>query len=347
MGNDISSFCNCTDNKLLAKYEHVTKPVNTPTNAEKSENKLSLHKSLERVKQKYESSNDLRASRKRMPTMTDIQEDEQKDSNEPQTISYEDGGMYVGQIADGLRNGMGIYTKNGSTYDGEYMNDMMNGFGKYEDQDFIYEGSFLDDKKHGHGIEVNKAGTYRYEGQWKDNFKNGIGKELLPDKSRYEGTYINGKKSGKGKLYLSNGSIYEGELQNDKLEGHGVLKWSEEKIYEGQWHNNCLSGLGKFKNKNKLYKGILSLTLGYFMNDRKHGYGINYDLINNTLIIGQWEENLIQGLSIYMSQSVEQIWQMKDNKLIKKVTDGSEMNKYKSTEEYRKLHDFYDFISNI
>jgi hypothetical protein len=210
MGNDISSFCNCTDSKVLTKYEHLTKPVENPETPSNRKNNLSLHKSLERVKQKYESN----SKTKNLPTIMDIEESER-------TINYEDGSTYTGEVKNDKRNGKGkLVFKNSNLYEGEFKDDMMNGYGRFEDKDFIYEGYFINDKKNGEGTETNKLGSYKYEGQWKDNMKNGIGKELLPDKSRYEGIYVNGKKSGKGILYLSNGSIYDGELQNDKLEGH-------------------------------------------------------------------------------------------------------------------------------
>jgi hypothetical protein len=350
MGSEISSFCNCADNKFLSKYEHITKPVEIPSTPSGDINKFSLHKSLERVKQKYEST-ELRKNRVKnipIPTITDIQESDQIFSNEPVTINYEDD-TYVGHMINGLKNGKGKYTfKNGNIYDGEYKNDKMNGYGIYEDMEFIYEGYFLNDKKHGQGSEVNKTNTYRYEGEWKDNLKNGLGKEILPDKSRYEGTYLNGKKNGKGKLYLSNGSIYDGELKNDKLEGHGTLKWSDDKIYIGQWQDSCLSGFGVFQNKNKLYKGRIYLKVGYFLNDKKHGYGINHDLVNSTHVIGEWEENLLQGLAIYFSdiQKKEQIWLMKDNKLIKRVTEANEVEQFRETDEYKNLVNIYQIIKS-
>jgi hypothetical protein len=83
------------------------------------------------------------------------------------------------------------------------------------------------------------------------------------------------------------------------------------------------------------------------LNDKKHGFGISYDLKNSSFIIGQWEENLINGIAIYISHNTnEQIWQMENNKLVKKIIDENEINDLKSTEQYKKLHDFYELISS-
>jgi hypothetical protein len=233
MGNDIASMCgNCTDSKTAIKFEHVTKPLQPTPKAEMKHSTDSLHKSLERIKNKYESnksiSGDIKTSRGQpnpIPTITEIEQVENINptprNNIFHTIQFDDGSTYSGYLKDCKKHGQGkLIFKNGSSYEGEFKDDLYDGFGRFEDSEFIYEGYFMNNKKQGEGTEVNKKGNYKYEGEWKDDFKNGHGKEFLPDMSRYEGNFVNGKKCGKGKLYLSNGTIYDGELQNDKLEGH-------------------------------------------------------------------------------------------------------------------------------
>ena len=42
---------------------------------------------------------------------------------------------------------------------------------------------------------------------------------------RYEGEFSQSKKVGIGKYFFKNGTIYEGNFQNDSFEGKGVLKF--------------------------------------------------------------------------------------------------------------------------
>ncbi len=102
------------------------------------------------------------------------------------------------------------------------------------------------------------------------------------------------------------------------------------KIYEGQWKDNCLSGLGKLVNNNKLYKG-------YFENDKKHGFGISIDTNNNSKLIGTWDCNVLEGYVIYLTSKKEEIWLMNKNKIKKKITDPSEIQKLKETEDIKKI----------
>jgi hypothetical protein len=71
------------------------------------------------------------------------------------------------------------------------------------------------------------------------------------------------------------------------------------------------------------------LTLGYFYNDKKHGYGINYFLNKTDFILGSWTENSLEGISIFSSNEGEQIWSMKKNKVFKKIIEDVEVEAIK------------------
>jgi hypothetical protein len=234
MGNEISMFCNtCTDNKNLVKFEHVTKQNSLTSNPETNKNPPNpMHRSLERIKQKYDSNSDLRQSKSRQPIST-IMEVEEKDydlsskniiidSNlrKEETITYDDGSIYTGYTLDGVKHGRGrLVTKNG-VYDGDFTNDHFTGKGTFENDDSLFEGDFVAGKLNGQGSHTKKNEDYKYSGQWKDGIKHGHCEELMPDKSFFIGNYVNGKRCGKGKYHLSNGNIYDGEFRDDKLEGH-------------------------------------------------------------------------------------------------------------------------------
>jgi hypothetical protein len=297
MGNEISALCSCNVNKKESKLEHTINQPQPNLN----------YKALERVKNKLSI-----------------------DQPEEDTLNYEDGSKYIGYTKDGMREGKGKLLTLDYIFEGEFQKNQFHGNGKLENSNMLYDGNFVNGEKNGRGTLTLKEEEYKYIGEWKDGNKDGLGNEYLPDKSYYEGNFVTGKKNGKGKLILSNGSIYEGEFKDDKLDGNGVLKWSENKVYEGQWKDSCLSGLGKLTNKNKVY-------IGYFENDKKHGFGISIDTLNNSKLIGTWDCNVLEGYALYITNKKEEIWIMKKNKIKKKITDAKEIKKLKETEEMKKI----------
>jgi hypothetical protein len=76
----------------------------------------------------------------------------------------------------------------------------------------------------------------------------------------------------------------------------------------------------------------------------KHGYGINYYLLNETFMVGKWVENNIEGLVIFSTgeKGGEQIWKMHKNKVKKVFTELKEIEEAKASEDYKNLTDFYD-----
>ena len=96
---------------------------------------------------------------------------------------------YIGQVANGLREGKGI---------------------EYYNSGNRYEGDFRNDKKEGKGIYYYKSGS-KYEGDWKNNKAEGKGIYYFNNGNRYEGDWKNDISEGKGILYYNNGDIYEGD----------------------------------------------------------------------------------------------------------------------------------------
>jgi hypothetical protein len=65
-------------------------------------------------------------------------------------------------------------------------------------------------------------------------------------------------------------------------------------------------------------------------------------------MIGKWNQNIIEGLAIYFSpETGEQLWNMRKNKLKNIYTNEEEIAKFKLTEEYLTLEEFYKLINNI
>ena len=86
----------------------------------------------------------------------------------------------------------------------------------------IYEGEFKNDLKEGYGIFYNSNGD-RYEGEWKNDLREGYGIYYYSDGDRYEGEWKNDLREGYGIDYFYNGDRFEGEFKNDKMEGYGIF----------------------------------------------------------------------------------------------------------------------------
>lgn len=67
-----------------------------------------------------------------------------------------------------------------------------------------YDGSWVYGVRMGEGTGVVRVGTWycsdgsRYEGEWKDNKRNGYGVEWHPDGEKYCGNWVNNVKCGRG-----------------------------------------------------------------------------------------------------------------------------------------------------
>jgi hypothetical protein len=69
----------------------------------------------------------------------------------------------------------------------------------YENGD-VYEGELKDDKRNGKGKFVCKTGTL-YEGDWKDDKKHGKG-TMRDNEDTYDGNWVGDLRHGKGKVHL-------------------------------------------------------------------------------------------------------------------------------------------------
>ena len=119
--------------------------------------------------------------------------------------------------------------------------DLYYGIITYCEGETIYSGE-IDNKKftpEGQGVLVKKNGDY-YFGQFSDGKKSGKGKEQNTDQF-YEGEFKNDIKNGYGKLYhrvtkKEDQLIYEGEFENGEYNGSGIFI-SNEMRFDGFFKN--------------------------------------------------------------------------------------------------------------
>ena len=145
-------------------------------------------------------------------------------------VFYEDGSIfYRGGWSHGVPEGNGkYYMNNGKVlWKGEWHNGLFkvkdNIYYEYitglylykEDGHIIYRGQMnLQDEFEGKGIEFDENGNVMYDGDWKHDEYDGIGKE-----------YVNGV------------LIYEGEWKHDFPYGRGIYYEDGKEKYKGTWVN--------------------------------------------------------------------------------------------------------------
>ena len=170
-----------------------------------------------------------------------------------ETIRYNDGCVYTGQVVNGKRHGKGRITwPSGDIYEGDWKDDKRTGKGKkiWANGD-IYEGDWKDGVctgkgKYTWGKDSKWAGDI-YEGDWKDGNRTGKGKYTWPNGDVYEGDFVDDKRTGKGKYTWGKdskwaGDVYEGDFVDGKRTGIGTYTYANGRIKSGRWKEGKFLG---------------------------------------------------------------------------------------------------------
>ena len=174
---------------------------------------------------------------------------------------------------------------NGKGYDesGKLIYELINGKGKIKEYQFgrlKYEGEYTNGKRNGLGKEYDYDGNLEFEGEYLDGKRNGKGKEYYNKKIEYEGEYLNGKRNGKGKEFNYQGKIiFEGEYKlGDRWNGKG---------YDGQ--NNIVYELknGKGKVIEYYFNEIIKFE-GEYLNGKKNGKVKEYNENGKLIFEGEY-----------------------------------------------------------
>ena len=149
-----------------------------------------------------------------------------------------------------------------------------------------FEGSFDDEKiKQGAGVyvwmgpgeeedeaPVEKA---RFEGNYKDGAKEGLGRMTFPSGDIYEGEWKANMMTGEGSYtYKASGDIYSGSFKEGKKHGQGTYEfakdssilagtWEEGQIVSGSWTlKGCAVYEGEFKLGRPIGSGKFNFSSG-------------------------------------------------------------------------------------
>lgn len=150
-----------------------------------------------------------------------------------------------------------LFLQNNEVYHGACANNRPNGIGKLiYSAEKLYKGEFLNGNFEGLGIYRDLE--YVYEGGWKNNKREGLGREELKSlKQVYKGQFVNDLRHGKGKL-IDNGIQISGIFNNGMLK---IGKWKNQNFsFKGKWENGKLKQFLVFECKKKkfrvsIYKG--------------------------------------------------------------------------------------------
>mmetsp|Transcript_6462 Transcript_6462/g.6021 ORF Transcript_6462/g.6021 Transcript_6462/m.6021 type:complete len:188 (+) Transcript_6462:162-725(+) len=110
--------------------------------------------------------------------------------------------------------------------------------GPYElDNGAIYRGQWSrEGLRYGRGVQIWVDGS-KYEGYWRSDMANGIGRLIHADGDVYEGEWCNDKAHGKGTYTHMDGAKYTGDWREDKQHGIGIETWPDQARYEGNYEH--------------------------------------------------------------------------------------------------------------
>ena len=136
------------------------------------------------------------------------------------------------------------------------------------------------------------SGT-KYIGTMQNNEITGQGKYLFKNGSTYTGEVLNGLRHGKGTFETEDGIIYEGEWKDGLKHGKGKLIQGNMEI-EGQWVEGIIQGKCRIKWKSgNVFDGQIS-------ENKMEGNGYMIWNNKNEKYVGNWQDNLQNGLGIYI-----------------------------------------------
>jgi len=115
----------------------------------------------------------------------------------------------------------------------------------------VYEGQFKDDKKEGEGKYYYKNGNI-YTGEFKNDIAEGKGTFFFLGGNKYVGDLKNGKAHGKGTYYWTNGNRYEGDWKNGKRIGQGAYFYKNGDIEIGNFNEKPIGKFAKLNTSGEL-----------------------------------------------------------------------------------------------
>ena len=81
----------------------------------------------------------------------------------------------------------------------------------------------------------------KYEGDWKNDQKNGKGTYYWPNGDKYSGDWLNGHRTGNGVYYYKSGDIFYGQFKDSQRSGEGIYYFKKDNNFSvGEYENEKL-----------------------------------------------------------------------------------------------------------
>ena len=196
------------------------------------------------------------------------------------------------EIAPGVRE---LTFADGSVYRGAMRGVQLHGKGEYVSKAFKYDGEFRDGMKHGIGRHEWENGD-RYEGEFADDRPNGKGKYQFGNGDAYEGEVKAGVIAGRGIYRTKGGDQIEGTFVEGRANGTGIYRFASGDRYEGEMAAGRLQGKGRYYSKSG------DRIEGAFADGRAQGPGV-YHFANGDRYEGELKDGAIAGQGAYFHAS--------------------------------------------
>lgn len=296
--------------KIISKII-LNKKKNIENNIDNKDNNIDddNNKVIKQYQEKYE-------------TFNDVANFEELDVN----LVPEKKHIFIGLKINNLKNGFGldIFKTFNSYYFGQFVNGKRVGIAKYtinyKNSNYKYEGEIEGFHASGYGRYINYETNLKYEGEWKNSLKDGIGIEEY-NNNLYQGNFLKGKRNGIGKYFWEKDIYYHGEWNDNLMEGRGIYYFSKDAFYEGNFKNNKIEGFGILNVKySKIY-------VGFFKNDFKNGFGMKIWDNEKKAYVGFWKDNKQDGFGKLFKNDKIRYATYNNGKIVNEIKDNDQINK--------------------
>ncbi|XP_067686605.1 alsin-like isoform X2 [Haliotis asinina] len=152
-----------------------------------------------------------------------------------------------------------------------------------------------------------KNGVFKdatYSGSWLNGKLHGYGELKWNDGRTYIGMFKQGLQHGHGVMTIPKGNnstvCMEGEWKDGKLNGYGSIRYTNGDCYEGYFKDGQKFGHGTYRQGRHMSSNA-SIHIGEWLADKRHGYGVQDDILRGEKYMGMWNDDVRHGKGIVVT----------------------------------------------